>query len=805
MLKSYFTTALRAFRRNWNYSVINVVGLTLSLACCLLLFIVIRYERSFDRHHTNADRTYRLVSHHTAPRNGFNVGMPLPMLAAMRNDFPDLKHQLTFIHDVRNPVIAAEDGRAKGAVRRFQETNGVAAFIEPEYFRLFDYQWISGNPATALNRPGTVVLTEELARKYFGDDDPMGRTLKIDNKLTVLVSGVVQNPPVTSSIPFKMLLSFASLKEYGANTNWDDWSSTYTGAQLYLTLPENTPAAKMEQKLVPFLRKYVRAEDAKDQRFELQPLTEIHYSTVMSNYSGRTISRSMIWAMALIGLFLLVTACVNFVNLATAQAIRRSKEVGVRKVLGSSRMQLVRQFLGETGFLTGLAVLLALLIANFSLASVADLLNVKLQTTLFNDPLVLGFLLLLAVFTTVLAGFYPALVLSGYQPVLALKGKIRGSGSGQLTLRRTLIVLQFTISQTLIIGTVIVYNQMDYFRNADLGFRKDAIVMIPIPEKKPGKMESLRAKLTGLPGISSMSFGISSPSARGNWWTGFRYENREKDEEYGVVMRPSDTSYVRTYGLNLMAGRLNLPADTMREVLVNERFMTKLGMKDPNEILGKTILLDGRRLPIVGVIKNFNTFSLHQETEPCILTTHRDAYSSLGIKVSGNSAQVSKTLAEVEAAWSATFPDFLFKYEYLDKTIADFYAAEERLYALFRLLAGIAIFIGCLGLYGVVAFMAESRTKEVGIRKALGASTAHIFGLFSFQFLKLVLIALLIAAPIAWYFTNQWLQDFAYKIDIEWWMFALAGVMATAIALVTVSFQSIRAALMNPVKSLRAE
>ncbi|GAB3905199.1 ABC transporter permease [Larkinella knui] len=805
MLRNYLTTALRAFRRNWNYSVINVVGLTLSLACCLLLFIVIRYELSFDRHHANADRTYRMVRHFTKPEEGFNVGIPLPLLAALRNDFPELKHQLTFIHDIRGPLIAAEDTRTKGTMRRFQEANGVVAFAEPEYFRLFDYQWISGNPATALNRPGTAVLSEELARKYFGDADPMGKKLKMNNKLDVLVSGVVQNPPVTSSIPFKMLVSFASLKQYGANTNWDDWNSSYTGAQLYLMLPKNTTAEAMERKLVPFLHKYVKGEDARNQLYELDPLTEIHYSTELSNYSERTISKSMIWAMALIGLFLLVTACVNFVNLATAQAIRRSKEVGVRKVLGSSRTQLVRQFLGETGFLTGLAVVLALLIANVSLSSVAELLNVKLPTTLLNDPTVLGFVLLLAVFTTVLAGFYPALVLSGYQPVLALKGKIRGSGSGQLTLRRSLIVLQFTISQTLIIGTVIVYNQMDYFRNADLGFRKDAIVMIPIPEKKPGQLESLRAKLTGLPGIGSMSFGISSPSARGNWWTGFRYENREKEEDYSVVMRPSDTSYIHTYGLKLIAGRINLPADTMREAVVNERFVVKLGMRKPDQILGKLIEVNGRRIPVVGVVKNFNTFSLHQETQPCILTTHRDAYGNLGIQISGNSTQVSKTLAAVEAAWSATFPDFLFKYDYLDKTIANFYAAEERLYTLFRLLAGIAIFIGCLGLYGVVAFMAESRKKEVGIRKALGASISHIFGLFSFQFLKLVLIALLIAAPIAWYFTDKWLQDFAYKIAIQWWMFALAGVMAGTIALVTVSFQSIRAALMNPVKSLRSE
>ncbi|GAB3264012.1 ABC transporter permease [Larkinella harenae] len=805
MLKSYLLTAFRAFRRNWNYSIINVIGLTLSLSCCLLLFVVIRYELSFDRHHANADQTYRLVRHFTKPEDGYNVGVPLPVLAAMRNDFPELKQQVTLINDMRNPVIATEDVQVKGNVRRFQEEQGVAAFAEPEYFRLFDYEWVSGNPATALNRPGTVVISDEIAHKYFGDTEPVGRTIRVDNKMDFMVTGVVQNPPVTTSVPFKMLFSLASLKQFGANTNWDDWGSSYSGAQLYLTLPKTVTAAAMEKKLISFLRKYVGEEGSRDQAYVLQPLTEIHYQTEMTNYAERTISKQMIWAMALIGLFLLITACVNFVNLATAQAIRRSKEVGVRKVLGSSRMQLVRQFLGETGFLTGLAVMLALLIANFSLSSLAELLNVKIPTNLFADPLVLVFLLALAGFTTILAGFYPALVLSGYQPVLALKGKMKGMGGGQLALRRSLIILQFTISQTLIIGTVIVYNQMDYFRNADLGFRKESVVMVPIPEKNPGQLESLRAKLTGLPGVESMSFGLSSPSSRGNWWTGFRYENREKEEEYAIVMRPADTSYIHTYGLKLLAGRGYLPADTMREAVVNERFVAKLGFRQPNEILNKTILVNGRRLPIVGVVKNFNTFSLHEATEPCVLTTHRNMYGNLGIRVTGSSAQVSKTLAEVGTAWSQTFPEFLFKYEYLDKTLANFYATEERQYALFRLLSGIAIFIGCLGLYGVVAFMAESRTKEVGIRKALGASATHIFGLFSLQFLKLVLVALVLAAPIAWYFTDKWLADFAYKIDIQWWMFGVAGLLAGTIALVTVSFQSIRAALMNPVTSLRSE
>jgi putative ABC transport system permease protein len=821
MLRNYFTTAFRALKRNWNYSVINVLGLTLSLACCLLLFLAIRYELSFDRHNAYADQTYRIVSFNKKSNNDRrSAGIPLPALAALRTDFPSLKHDVTMVHRIANVVVTVNE-KANQATKKFQEGDGILAFVEPEYFRLFDYTWKIGSPQTSISNPNTVVLSERMAQKYFGAGNPVGKTLRVENKMDFVVTGVVEEPPVTSSVPFDVLLSFASLKQYGAYTDWDDWQSTYGGAQIYMKLP-GTPddqaieSAKMTQQLAAFVKKYHKSDDARDLSYELQPLTRIHFDTRTDNYAKRTVSKEMIWAMGLIGLFILITACVNFINLATAQAIRRAKEVGVRKVLGSSRGQLVRQFLGETGVLTGMAVVLSLLLAQVSLPYVGELLNIKPGSATLFDPVVIAFLITLGLLTTGLAGFYPALVLSGYQPILALKGKIRASGQGgssginQLTLRRGLIVGQFAISQILIIGTIIAYSQMKYFRSADLGYSRDAVVSVLIPEKKPGQLESLKAKLTGLPGIQSLSYGMTTPSSTSNWTTGFRFENDEKEPDYGILMRPADTAYLHTYGLKLIAGRMYQPGDTMREFVINEAFMKRLGFQKPEQVIGKFMRVNGEDLkkPIVGVVKDFNAFSLHQRIEPSVLTSYRDQYRNLGIKLSiqkGGAEAVSGLLKEVETAWNATFPDFVFKYSFLDETLANFYKSEERMYSLFQLLAGIAIFIGCLGLYGVVAFMAESRTKEVGIRKALGASTAHIFGLFSLDFVRLVLIALVIASPIAWYVMDRWLADFAYKINISWWMFALAGLLAVGIALLTVSFQSIKAALMNPVKSLRAE
>ncbi|WP_428654480.1 ABC transporter permease [Runella sp.] len=808
MLRNYFTITFRALKRSWNYTIINVAGLTFALACCLMLFLAIRYELSYDRHHAKADHIYRLTSYSKdSEDDGRNTGVPLPGLAALRTDFPEIKNQVTMAYELYGALIRVNDKKAN----KFQEEGGVVAFVEPEYFRLFDYQWKEGKPQTAVNNPNTAVLSERAAHKYFGNVDPVGKSIRVENKMDFVVTGVVENPPATSSLPFEVLLSFASLKQYGANGGWDDWGSTYSGAQIYMALPENLTATQVDKRLIPFVQKHMEAEQAKKFVFELQPLTNIHTDTRTGNSAGRTVSKQMIWAMALIGLFILITACVNFINLATAQAIRRAKEVGVRKVMGSSRMQLVRQFLGETGLLTTLAVSLAFLLAYLSMPYVAGLLDIKADALVLSDPTVIGFVLILALVTTVLAGFYPAMVLSGYQPILALKGKMKMTGGKQLTLRRGLIVFQFAISQMLIIGTIIAYNQMTYVRTADLGYNKEAVLTVNIPEQKPGQLETLRNKIAALPNVKSLSYGISIPSSDGNWWSGVRVDNADKDEDFGIVMRFADTSYINTYGLKLIAGRMYMPGDTMRELIVNESLIKKLGLRNPNQIIGKYLAIGGggnTKRPVVGVVKDFNTFSLHEETNPCVLTTRRSAYHSLGIKLAtqqGGTQSISRLISEVEKNWNATFPDFAFKYEFLDQRLDNFYKNEERMYSLFRLLAGIAIFIGCLGLYGVVTFMAESKTKEVGIRKVLGASVGQIVGLFSFEFVRLVLVALVIASPVAWYVMTNWLKDFPYKVDIEWWVFVVTALLVVSVTILTVSFQSIKAALMNPVKSLKSE
>jgi putative ABC transport system permease protein len=803
MIKNYLITSFRNLRRNWNFTVINITGLTLGLACCILIFFTVRYELSFDAHHQHSNKIYRILKHNKGEGGGYNMGMPLPILAALRNDYPEIKNQVTCTYSMREILVTIGEGPAK---KKHSEPSYYVSFVGPEYFRMLDYTWIKGSPATSLTNPGSVVLTETQSEKYFGKGNSMGKTIRVNNNMNFVVTGIVKDPPATTNFPFSTMLSFSSLKQYGAFTQWDDWISSYGGGQMYMMLPESISEERMEQQLASFTKKYWDPKHAAEEELVLQPLKEIHFDTKTSNYAGRSISKGMIWSMVLVGIFILITACVNFVNLATAQALRRAREVGVRKVLGSTRGQLLRQYFSETALITVLSVILALIVAQSVLPYVSNVLNIKTDGVMFfTDLSVISFLVVLTALTTLLAGFYPALVVSGYQPILALKGKMRTAGSGQNNLRSGLIVLQFTISQIVLIGTLIAYSQMKYFRTLDLGFEKDEIITMAIPDQQPGQLEALYAKLASEPGIRSMSFSAFTPMSRSNWQTSFTFENDADLLPFEIVMRPADTAYVKTYGLEMAAGRMYLPADTMREYVVNEAFVQKMGFKSPQDIIGKRMAIGGSdyKLPIVGVVKNFNTYSLHREIIPCVLTTHRGNYGTLGAKLAANSD--ARQIERIEKAWSATYPDYLFKYTFFDQTLSSFYEKEEKLFSLFRILTGIAIFIGCLGLYGVVAFMAESRTKEMGIRKAIGASAMNIFGLFSIDFVKLVIIALVIASPIAWYVMNEWQQDFTYKVEVSWWLYVIAGISAVVIALITISFQSIKAASVNPVKALRSE
>ncbi|MGH7493077.1 MAG: ABC transporter permease [bacterium] len=798
MIKNYFKTALRKLRRNQSYAGINVLGLALGMTCCLLIFLIIQYELRFDRFHGKRDRIYRITTDERMnDKASETMGAPIPMAEALRSDFLNLeKVAITYYAYSGQFTITG----SKQVVRRFQEDSGVA-YVEPEFFEIFDFPWKVGE-VKSLAEPNRVALTEALAQKFFGSEDPLGKTIHLDHNLELQVIGIVKNYPVHTDLPFTAFISWKTLPQTGVNM--ESWGNLTSNTNLYVLLPPSYPPSELQSGLPAFKNKYFPdATDANKRVHKLQALSDIHYDSNYGNYGQRTVSKPTLWGLALIGVFLLLTACINFINMATAQAVNRAKEVGVRKVLGAFRVQLVGQYLGETFLITLLGATLAVALTELSLPSLNGLLQLKLNFQPFKNPTVIVYLIMLVASVGLLAGLYPAFVLSRFVPALALKSKMNASLGGGLSLRRGLVLFQFVISQLLMIGTIIVTTQMDYFRMRDMGFDQDAMVLVPLPQNEAAKLQALRAQLVQNSVIKNVSFNFSSASSGNRWDTNLRHTLNGAEEPFTSDLKFADAEYIPIYALKLIAGRNYSVSDTVTELVVNEAFTQKLGLA-PQDLIGKTFKL-GRRpyLPVVGVVKDFNTTSLHEEIRPCLLAANRRAYQEISVKI--DAMNIAEALLHIEKAWSTVFPEFVYDFEFLDQRLADFYQEEQKMSQLFRVFSGMAILIGCIGLFGLVSFMAAQRTKEIGVRKVLGASTGNILLLLSREFAVLITLAFAVAAPVAYFVMRRWLQNFAYRIDIGAEVFALALMFTLIIATLTIGFRALKAAAANPVEALRYE
>jgi putative ABC transport system permease protein len=629
--------------------------------------------------------------------------------------------------------------------------------------------------------------------------------IKHENRETLKVTGVIDDMPVNSDFPFQIVISFKT----NGNANDTDWESTSSDHNCLIVLAPHVSPKQVSSLLPAFRNKHAREDNNSEVKnsYLLQPLNQIHFDDRFGNYNERTFSKELITGLSLIGLFILVIACVNFINLATAQAVNRSKEVGIRKVLGGNRIQLVSQFMGETFLITIFSIMLACLLAWIVLPHLGLLLNIPLQQNLPPLPMTILFLLATAISVTVLSGFYPAIILSGFNPANALKSKISSKSAGGISLRRGLVVLQFTIAQVLIIVTLVVLSQMNFFQTQPMGFDENAIVNVPVPgdSASKSKIEILRQELLQQSGIQNVSFSFTPPANDGNWTSEFTFNHSPKETSFAPTLKWADAGYFKTYGLQFVAGRAYMASDTVNEFVVNETLVKKLGLKNPEDILGKEISFWDRRLHalVVGVIKDFHANSLRDPIAPALLASRKKNYQTIGIKIQpGKEKQV---LSAVEKLWTQTFPNSMYEYKFLDEKIANFYQEESQLSKLYQIFAAIAIFISCLGLYGLVSFMAIQRTKEVGIRKVLGASVASIVYLFSKEFTLLIGVAFLIATPVSYYFMDKWLANFTFKIDLGIQFFLLAFVGAILIAWITVGYKAVKAGLANPVKSLRTE
>jgi len=803
MIKNYLKTAWRNLLRNKSYTAINIVGLAIGIAACLLIFLVIHFETSFDNFHKKKDSIYRIVSAFKTPEGiNYETGVPLPTAQGLRIDYP----QLTVASIFKNESQITVTGSNGQILKKFKESN--VYFTEPQFFNIFDFEWLSGDRKTVLTEPNTAVLTQDAAEKYFGNwKDAIGKTIKYENKNILKVTGILKNMPVNTDFNLSVVISAATLKNTDFNGNLKDWVSTFSYSYCFIVLPPSLTIDQFNKDLVPFVKKHKPAEYAKDGMMAI-PLREMHYDNRFGVFSGHTFSKELIGALSLIGLFLLIIACVNFINLATAQAVNRSKEVGIRKALGGNRKQLIFQFISETLIITLFAVMLAIGLAQTALPFLNQLLVIKISTAFLTDPLVIFFLIAVILGVTFLSGFYPAMVLSGFNPITALKNKIVAGRSSGISLRRGLVVLQFCIAQVLVIGTLVVINQMNYFKNFPLGFDKDAIVNVTIPTDSMShlKIDALRNQLLQQPGVKKVSFSFASPSDNSGWSSDFKFNNSQKRTDFAANLKWADADYFALYQLKFVAGRPYIRSDTVHEYVVNETMLRKLGIQNPKDAIGKYInLWDEKKktAQIVGVIKDFNVVSLKRPVPPVLVASWKDVYQTINIKL--QPANIKLSLASIEKLWNSTFPDYVYEYQFLDDKVAGFYDREDQLSTLYKIFAGIAIFISCLGLYGLVSFMAVQRTKEVGIRKTLGASVSHIVYLFSKEFTLLIVIAFGISAPIGWFFMNKWLQAFTYKITLGPGIFILAIAASIIIAWLTVGYKAIRAALANPVNSLRSE
>lgn len=797
MVRNYLKIAWRNLVRNKVYTTINVLGLALGMTCGILIFTLVSYHLSVDTFHPDSERTYRIVTEEHRDQIDYNSSVPSPLGKAFRNDYA-FGEKIARVNTTGEALITIRDGNE---IKKFKEETGVA-FVETDFFDLFNFPMLQGDAKAALTQPNTAILTQRIARKYFGEANPINKTIRFRNKIDFRVTGVLKDLPANTDHKSEIFVSYNTLKQYNEWLASDDaaWGGISSSMQCYVRLRPGVSVAQVEQVFPAYVKKY-RPTSKNVHHYKLQPLADIHFN---GQYGG-TMSKTNLWVLSLIGLFLLITAGVNFINLATAQALNRAKEVGVRKVLGSVRGQLFWQFLAETGLITTAALVLAVGCSFGLLPVVNDWFDSQITINLFTDWQLPAFLLSLAILITFFAGSYPGLILARFQPVLALKGRLSKRYIGGFNTRRALIVSQFAISQILIIGVIVMATQMRYAKQSDLGFSRDAVVMIPTgAESNLQMMNTLKARFASLAGVRDASVCGAAPTSVDEWQTSLGYDNRTENEPFLVSVKAADNQYASLFGLELVAGRNLYPSDTVREFVVNERFAKNLNLKSAQELIGKPISVNNSmKGPIVGVVKDFHDGSFHEDINAVCLTTLGENYTNYALKIDLTTAKT--TLAALEKLWSETHPDGLFEYQFLDDQIAELYEADDRMLRLILAFAAIAVFIGCLGLYGLVSFLAAQKTKEIGIRKVLGSSVGQIVWIFGKEFSRLILIAFVVASPIAWYAMSKWLQNFKYQIDLSVGVFALAILGSFLIALLTVSFQSVKAALMNPIKSLRSE
>ena len=799
MLKNYITTAWRNLLRNKTFSALNIGALALGIAGACLVFLILQFESGFDQHHPDQEKIYRVVQENNYYGKSFTQSVPYPFPETLRGDFNDLLEALTIVDANLNSAII---GIPKGNdIQRFKEEKAIA-FVNQDYFEIFPRQWISGDPKTALTEQKTVVLSESLARKYFGDLDPIGRLIQFDNQYDLKVTGLIKDHSKQTDLPFNMLISIDLGEEH--KRGWEGWDASSGRVHCYVKFKDDNAVSILNTQLEDYFGKHWHEEYAQSIIMFLQPLKDIHFDARFNNFNDRVISRRSLWAIGLVGLSLLITSCINFINMSTVLAANRSKEIGVRKVLGSNRSQLVNQLLMETLLVTIIALGGALLLVKIGMSQMENMMGYGFSLEIFDAASLAFFLLALIAMVCLLAGLYPAWLMSGFKPIQAIKksGMIMGSRSG-LSLRSSLVVAQLVISQILVICALVVTSQLRYFLEAPMGLDRQAVIEFPLPIRGKDKVAQLTAKLTQSSAVRALSFSNTGAASSDVWSGSFEYDNGTEVIEIPNQVKYIDENFIDTYGLELAAGENLLKSDSVTAFLVNESFVKAMGLQDNQQAIGQYVKFWGAEAPIVGVLKNFNTTSLHDPIKACIFQVGPGSYFRGAVKV--HPQNMEQAIVDLEKAWTSVFPEHIFEYYFLDQTIERFYSEEKKLSKLVRIFVSLAIVIGAMGLFGLISFVAKKRTKEVGVRKVLGASAGSVVLLLSRNFILLTVVAFLIAAPVSYYIMQSWLTNFSYQVALKPVVFALGLGISLVIVLLTIGYQTLKAAQANPVEALRDE
>jgi ABC-type antimicrobial peptide transport system, permease component len=816
MILNNLKIAWRSILKNKLFSFINVIGLSIGLCAAMVIGAIVYYDFSFDKFHTDGDRIYRIVSVFKSKEGEFsNRGVAVPLMRTFQEGVAGVEVTTPFMNTTFYKVQNRE------ANLDFKDIEN-SIMADDAYFELFQYDWLAGDKATALSGPGQVVLSQKKAEIYFPHTqmaNVVGRTLMYNDSIPVKVTGVVADFKEKSDLNFTEFMSLASAKIFDEQdiTTSDQWNSTSSGDQLFIKVADLSRLNEIQSRLDALALEHKNMEPwavDDDRLFVLQPLSEIHfggkYGDFPFNNSEHVASMSVLKSLAFVALFLLLLGCANFINLNSAQALTRAKEIGIRKTLGSSKKQVVRQFLGETLILTSLAAVVSLFLAPLLLQQFMDFLPSGINLgVLFSPQGILGIVLLILV-VSILSGFYPAFVLSRFKPVSVLKGQFAKGDKG-VRLRKTLTVFQFVVAQVFVISTMLVGKQLYYVMNKDMGIKTDAIAYVNLPwnNNTELKKERLLERIKEIKGLSNVSWANNPPASNSVSSTMLTYfkDGAEMHQETEILW--GDINYLKTYNIPILSGRERLN-DSIQEYVVNEAFAKALGFQEPSEVVGTMLKLDTMNIPVVGLMKDFNQRSLKSDIRPLALTGNWKNRSfsminSIHFDLGNNSEQWSESIEQVENAWAAVYPDEEVKVKFMDEIVQGFYRKEKSTVQLLKWATGLAILISCMGLLGLVVYTTERRIKEIGVRKVLGANLAQLNMLLCKEFLLLVGIAFVLSVPIAWYLIEEWIQGFAYKTTLSWWVFMSSGVGMVLVALAVIGTRTYRTANINPVESLRSE